>query len=159
MISNNGEQISNEIDQYAVELKRKLEGMVAGFAGDVAYQAAISTPKATSEYVATHQSLYEARFNEHSIPKEPGFHAGSWQYGENGLSVKLQSEINTTPEVEYQAQQQAKARYNLGDTFVIGSESPNMPYLNQRDGIEDAVTDSAARAAYSSNLAMHFKRG
>lgn len=159
MVSNNGEEIAKQLDQYAVELKRKLENMVAGFAGDVAYRAAISTPKATDDYVATHQGLYQARFNTHEIPKEPGFHKGSWQYGENGLSVKLQPKINTESEVEYQARQQAQTRYNLGDTFVIGSESPNMPYLNQRDGIEDAVTDSAARAAYASNLVMHFRRG
>ena len=159
LITNNAAEIGKEIDDYTVTLKRKLESMVAGFAGDVAFQAAVATPRATDEYVASHQTLYEQRFAAHGIPKSPGFHQGSWQFGSNGLQIKLQPEINTVSEVEYQAQQNAKATYNLGDTFVIGSESPNMPYLNQRDGIEEAVTDGAARAAYASNLAMHFNRG
>jgi hypothetical protein len=133
--------------------------MVAGFAGDVAFQAAMNTPRATDEYVASHQSLYERRFSKHEIPEKPGFHQGSWQFGSNGLQIKLEPEINLVAEVEYQARQKAEATYNLGDTFVIGSESPNMDYLNQRDNIDEKTTDAAARAAYASNLVMHFNRG
>ena len=159
MISNNGDEIAKQIDDYAITLKRKLESMVAGFVGDVAFQAAVNTPRATDEYVASHQSLYEARFARHKIPNAPGFHQGSWQFGSNGLQIQMKPEINSVSEVEYQAQQEAKATYNLGDTFVIGSESPNMDYLNQRDNIDEATTDAAARAAYASNLVMHFNRG
>ncbi|MGL5077416.1 MAG: hypothetical protein ACRDBG_16535 [Waterburya sp.] len=159
MIENNAEEVAKSIEAFEIQLKSKLEKMVAGFAGDVAYQASIATPRATEEYVATHQELYEARFREHGIPAEAGFHQGSWQYGERGLTLKLEPEINSTSEVEFQARTKAEVSYNLGDTFYIGSESPNMDYLNKRDGIEEKVTDAAARAAYASNLQLHFNRG
>lgn len=157
--TNNADTVAKSLETYLAETKRKLESMVAGFAGDVAYQAAISTPRATDEYVATHESLYQVRLNKHGIPKQPGFHQGSWQFSNHGLTVRLEPEINTVSEVEYRARTKAQAQYRLGDSFVIGTESPNMLYLNRRDGIQEAVIDSSARAAYMSNLQSHFNRG
>lgn len=154
MVSNNADQIVKELEQYSVQLTRKLEQMVAGFAGDVVLSAALATPRATEEYVQSHQSLYERRKALHGIEIEPGFHQGSWQYSEN--IVKIDPDINSPAQAEYLAREKASTNYKLGDSFVIGSESPNMEYLNQRDNIAGAVTENSMLAAYSSNLQQHF---
>lgn len=157
MLKNNADQIAKELEAYSAQLVRKLEHMVAGFAGDVALQAAINTPKATEAYVQSHQTLYEQRLRQFGIEVAPGFHQGSWQYSEGELT--FDPTIRSTAMVENQVEGEALANYKLGDKFYIGSNSPNMPYLEQRDNISGKVTEAGALAAYASNLKLHFDRG
>jgi hypothetical protein len=157
VITNNADTIAKELDSYSAQLTKKLEMMVAGFASDVALKAAQSTSVATDDYIQKNQSLYKNRKTVHGIEIAPGFHAGSWQYAEGTLVFN--SNINSQSAVQTQVEGEALANYRLGNTFYIGSLAPNIDYLEDRDNISANVTDAAARAAYASNLKMHFDRG
>lgn len=157
MITNNADVIAKELENYSIQLTKKLEMMVAGFASEVALKAAQNTSVATEEYIQKNQNLYKNRRATLGIDIAPGFHAGSWQYSESALVFN--SNINSQSAVQTQVEGEALANYRLGNTFYIGSLAPNIKYLEDRDNISANVTDVAARAAYASNLKMHFDRG
>lgn len=157
MITNNGDDVAKSLQNYTEVLEKKLQHMIAGFAGDVAVQAALSTPVASDQYVQSHQVLYKQRLDAFGIPMSAGFHQGSWQYAEGELV--LDPAIKSVDMVQNQTEGEALASYKLGDTFYIGSIAPNIAYLANRDGIQGKVTEAGVLAAYASDIKLHFDRG
>lgn len=157
MITNNGNEVASSLQKYKENLEKKLQHMIAGFAGDVATQAAINTPIASEQYVQNHKTLYAQRQAAFGIPMSRGFHQGSWQYSEGELV--LDPAIKSVSMVQNQVEGEAIANYKIGDTFYIGSIAPNIAYLNERDGIRAKVTEAGVLAAYASDIRLHFDRG
>ena len=157
MLVNNADQVAKDLEQYTVELRQKLIGMIAGFAGDVALQAALSTPRASEEYVESHRTLYAQRKLTYGIDESPGYHQGSWKFSDGNFVPS--SEINSPAEVEYAARTEAEVAYQVGEDFYIAAvDTPNMPYLANRDDIAGKVTEAGVLASYASNLKLHFDR-
>ena len=157
MVTNNGDDVARSLQDYTEILGKKLQHMIAGFAGDVAVQAAVNTPMASDQYVQSHKTLYEKRLAAFGIPISAGFHRGSWQYAEGELT--LDPTIKSVDMVQNQTEGEVLVNYKLGDTFYIGSIAPNIAYLASRDDIQGKVTEAGVLAAYASDIKLHFDRG
>lgn len=154
MITSNATEVSKSIEKYAEQLGKKLELMVAGFAGEIAMQASLRTPIASELTIERALGIYKERQTQLGIPIAPGFHAGSWKYVE-GQPVFDGPAINNTQAVENIVQGEAAAKYKLGDTFSIAAVGPNFKYIQANNDIDNATTN-AVQTAFSSNIKNHF---
>lgn len=156
MITSNAGQIAKELQQYADEVERKLKAMVAGFAGDMVESASTKTKVIDASVLATDkwQGIYNKRREKYRIPVEPGYHAGAWKYVDGQLTF-TDPNIRTTSEAQADAVSDAKAQYNLGQTFAIGLIGPAAAYA----GPDLSAVEPMILTAYSSNIKRYFDQG
>lgn len=116
-ITSNASELHKQLLEIQAKVKRKLEGMVRGFAYSIAMEAINKTPLGDSEQYARY---YKARTE---WPQVEGLARGNWQYSESGPVFRLiagQDSGNAAlDQVEVAAMQ-----YKLGDSFSIGNATP-----------------------------------
>jgi hypothetical protein len=156
MITNNADVIAKELQQYSDEVERKLKAMVAGFAGEVALAASDNTAMASEALVNRWYGIYQARSDSLGIDIAPGFHKGAWQYVEG--QIVFDPTIKQRSRVENEVQGEARAMYELGDTFSIAAIGPNYEYLEARDSIGERTT-KAVTSAFGANVKQYYDRG
>ena len=129
-VTANTEAVAVSLRKAQELVQRRLKYMVREFAAEVANKASENTPVVSPENIAPGgkmRSLYEQRLDDYGIPIEQGFHAGSWQYTEG--SLVFNPSVFSQEEVQGMAQQDVKANYKLGDTFMIGAIGPAIQKL------------------------------
>lgn len=158
MITSNSAEVQKDLLKYVDQLGKKLEAMVAGFAGEVALKASLATAVADPLTIDRAMGIYRERRDELGIAIEPGYHAGSWRYvdGQAVYDVVDDPQIRSRDFVQNAAQSEAQAQYTLGETFSIAAVGPNMGYLQKRDDINGATT-VAAYAAFQVNAKNYFE--
>lgn len=156
MITNNADVVAKELQQYSEDVERKLKAMVAGFAAEIALKASDNTAVASEALLNRWYGIYQSRSDELGIDIAPGFHSGAWQYVEG--QIVFDPTIKSKSRVENEVQGEARAMYELGDTFSIGAIGPNFAYLEQRDSIGDK-TEQAVVSAFGANVKRYFDQG
>jgi hypothetical protein len=146
-------ECSKSLQEYRIEVERKLKAMVSGFAREIAETASSKTTIGDETKL---YDLYAARELARGIDAKAGFHKGAWVYTEGGLTFdpKIYSTGMMANEVEYQAQ----ANYKIGDSFSIGAEGTAYEMLQERDDIE-GETLSAIQTAHKADLKRFYDEG
>lgn len=154
MITSNADQIAKELQQYADSIERKLKAMVAGFAGEIAIAASSQTKVVDPTLIeGALNSLYSKRKIDHKIEMQPGYHAGAWRYVEGELA--LDPTIYTNNQVQQNVTSDAKANYNLGDSFKVELKGPGVHVA----GPTGAEVEPLITAAYKANIKRYFDQG
>lgn len=124
--ASNLDEITKQLEEYSLDVQKRLKNMVAGFAREVALTAGRNTPVGDLESMMTENSRYRNyyldRYDDYGIPVEPGYHSGAWQYSEGTLDFK--PVIFTASEMANDVFNEAEASYQLGDSFAIGAIGP-----------------------------------
>jgi hypothetical protein len=153
------------IDKVKLELTRRLEAMVKGFASEVAQAASESTPTGDDESIAInskYRSLYQIRADKYFIEARAGFHAGAWT-ASLGNNFTLDTSINEPNQVKGNALNWIDS-YKIGQQVYIGAVGPAYEFLedggskNAPDGIK-APTLKAVQVVYSTRLTDYFNQG
>lgn len=154
MITTNADQIAKELQQYANSIERKLKAMVAGFAGEIAIAASSQTKVVDPTLIeGALNALYSKRKIDHKIDMEPGYHAGAWRYAEGELT--LDPMIYTSSQAKSNVTADAKANYNLGDSFKVELKGPGAHVA----GPTGAEVEPLITAAYKANIKRYFDQG
>lgn len=154
MITTNADQIAKELQQYADSIERKLKAMVAGFAGEIAIAASSQTKVVDPTLIeGALNALYSRRERELNIDMEPGYHAGAWRYAEGELT--LDPIIYTSSQVKTNVTSDAKANYNIGDSFRVELKGPGAKHA----GPSGAEVEPLITAAYKANIKRYFDQG
>lgn len=154
MITTNADQIAKELQQYADSIERKLKAMVAGFAGEIAIAASSQTKVVDPTLIeGALNALYSKRKIDHKIDMEPGYHAGAWRYAEGELT--LDPIIYTNSQVKTNVTSDAKANYNIGDSFRVELKGPGAKHA----GPSGAEVEPLITAAYKANIKRYFDQG
>jgi hypothetical protein len=160
MIQSNIQEVQKELQDYKLVFEQKLKAMVVGLAGDIALEASKATPVATPETIERVERLYMAREKRWNIEIAPGFHAGAWKYVEGTLTID--PKIYTEEQVDADARKEARAQYQIGDTFAIGAIGPGFADLEGGSSphAENGIlkpTKATIVAAFGSNLKRYFE--
>lgn len=118
-------ELSQGLEKYITEMKRKLEAAVAGFAYEASFILVSNTPVGDDLLIAVnanYRSYYQDRMNNYGLPMKAGFHKGAWEYTET--SSTFTTSINPYQGVPSDVQSSASASYNLGDKFYIAATGP-----------------------------------
>ena len=154
MITTNADQITKELQQYADQVERKLKAMVAGFAGEIAIAASSQTKVVDPTLIeGALNAMYSKRKIDHKIDMEPGYHAGAWRYAEGELT--LDPVIYTSGQVKSNVTADAKANYNIGDSFKVELKGPGANHA----GPTGAEVEPLITAAYKANIKRYFDQG
>ena len=155
MITSNADEIAKELQKYAEVVERKLKALVAGFAGDIAQDAAMKTGIIDKDVLETEkwQGIYRDREATHGIEIRPGYHTGAWQYAEGELS--FDPEIREDYQRRFAVDREARSQYKLGDTFLIGLIGPAATHA----GPVLSTVEPLIVAAYGSNIKRYFDEG
>lgn len=125
MIKIETEELSNGLEKYIAEMKRKLEAAVAGFAYEASFILVSNTPIGDDLLIATNASYrnyYQDRMNNYGLPMQAGFHKGAWEYTES--SPSFTTSINPYQGVPNGVYSSAGSSYSLGDKFYIAAKGP-----------------------------------
>ena len=155
--------IAKQLEEFSLEVERRLKFMVEQFAVDIITAATENTPLGDSEKFA---GFYAARLTNNSgLPDEEGVARGAWVVGLNGqLSFVPISGQNTGAEAIAEAQMDIQG-YVLGQDFVIGNSAPYIGdlennYSGQTNGqgiMQPALTQ--IQAAIESDLKRYYDAG
>jgi hypothetical protein len=124
-VSLDTKELETSLDKYIVELKRKLEAMVAGFAYEVTLILSSNTPVGDDfaiQNVIPYRRFYEMRNAATGLPLEAGYHAGAWEYTES--SPTFLTQIVDRQVSANDAYSTASYSYNIGDKFYIAAKGP-----------------------------------
>jgi len=160
MLTCNIEEVQESLVKFRNELSDKLEGMVAGFASELARSVSEGTPTGNAGDLAEglasgvgsagrYAQYYKSRENELGIETAIGFHAGAWVYSEDG-KYPFDSNIYTEEQVESNVLSDARSKYKLGETFYIAATGPA---FNIQIHMEDI------QVAYSADFKRLFDKG
>ena len=153
MISANADECLKSLQEYKLEVERKLKHMVAGFAREIAETASNETAIGDANKFF---GLYQARQKATGIDAHAGFHKGAWVYSEGTLTFN--PTIFPVGDMVNKAEYNAQAQYKIGDTFSVGAVGPAYEFLERRDGIlEDAMT--LIKSAHKADLQRHYEEG
>ena len=160
MLTCNVEEVQESIAKARTEIERKLQYMIAGFAGDLARGISEGTPTGNAGDLAeglasgvgsagSYASYYKSRKKRLGIETEVGFHAGSWVYSEDG-KYPFDPNIYTEEQVAADVRKDAESKYKVGDTFYIAGTGPA---FDVRIRIEDI------QVVYSTDFKRLFDKG
>lgn len=163
MITANADECLKSLQEYKLEVERKLKYMVAGFAQDVARAASDATRKGHVSEGGNTQK-YLSYYKTRSLPPPvgagiapiEGFHKGAWTYTEGTLTFN--PVIFDVATMLGQVDHLATVNYKIGDSFTIGAKGPAYEMLQNLDDIT-GVADNAIKVAYKSNLKQYFDEG
>lgn len=166
MIEVDIKELENQLNQYKLEVERKLKYMVAGFAKELTDLASSNTPVGDAEALAnrySYRKYYEERQDSFGIEMDIGFHAGAWVYSQDGTPV-FDNTIYPEENTSTKAFQQAKDIYKLGQSFYIAATGPGYYDLERSSSPKApmgiiAPTMQAVQGMYSIELAEYYKRG
>lgn len=122
-VSLDTKELEVSLDKYIVELKRKLEAMVAGFAYEVTVILSNNTPVGDDfaiQNVRPYRRFYEIRNAHTGLPLEAGYHAGAWEYTESNPTFL--SQVTPKDVAANDAYSTASYSYKLGDKFYIAAK-------------------------------------
>lgn len=153
MIQADTTELEKSLQEYKLEVERKLKHMVAGFAAEIAVSASNETRKGDANRF---YGLYKLREEKTGIAAVAGFHKGAWTYTEGGLTFNdVIYDVGTMADMtEYKAQ----VNYKIGDRFTIGAFGPAYKMLQTRDDILGEA-DSTIRRTYQINLKRLYDEG
>ena len=169
MIKADTSKLEKQLQDYKLEVERKLKYMVAGFASEIAQAASANTPVGDAEALASrpsYRSFYEQRQKNYGIDVDIGFHAGAWKFSPDGR-LAFDPNIYAEEQVVSDVFADAKASYTLGSTFYIAAKGPpngsfgmleNGYSPKAPDGIMQPTINSIA-ATYAVDLQQYYKRG
>jgi hypothetical protein len=153
------------IDKVKLELTRRLEAMVKGFASEVAQAASESTPTGDDASIRFNQNYagyYKARFDKYGIEQKAGFHSGAWVISMSGVFADNRT-IYSEDAVKARALSSVDS-YKIGQQVYIGAIGPAYEFLEDGgsekapDGIK-APTLRAVQVVYSTRLTDYFNQG
>lgn len=154
----NSNELLKQLRDLKVEIERKMVGMVSGFAYNVALSAVDNTPFGEE---GRYDRLYELRRERYGIEATPGFHMGAWRYSESG-SLAFDTNIYSPEQATYEAMQDTKANYKVGNTFYIGAIGPAYKFLENGsspkapEGIMKPAVDQLM-SIYASDLQQYYR--
>lgn len=154
MIQADTTELEKSLQEYKLEVERKLKHMVAGFAREVAETASSKTRLGDANKFF---SLYQARAaGPLGIEAKAGFHKGAWVYSEGELA--FDNNIYSTGVMANEVEFQARASYQVGDSFTIGAVGPAFEMLQSKDDIEGEAV-ALVMQAHKTDLPRLFKEG
>lgn len=131
-VSVNSDALAKQLQEIKLDTTRRMKNMVAGFAYNVAESAVDNTPLGEE---GRYDDLYLAREKQLGIEATPGFHMGAWRYDKDG-SLTFDTNIYAPEEAMSRALQDARANYNIGETFYIGAIGPAYYDLNNGSSVK-----------------------
>lgn len=161
----NADQIAKQLEEYSLEVERRLKSMVEKFATDIVAKAANNTPLGDAENFIL---WYQSRQKETGLLPEEGIAQGAWV-------VALDGQLYFTPSYGQDSDKSAVADanmdmqgYRLGDSFKIGNAAPyigeleglnGQPYSAQApNGIMQPTLDQI-KAAHEADLKRYYDAG
>lgn len=133
MLSLDTSATSNDLQKYLIDVKRRLENMVTGFAYELTLRLVEATPIGDANIVgANPDDLQGGELNYYSLyanraevypnfaPMQVGYHKSSWMYNETGAFQMLPGDVDNGSEERVLSA--AQSNYKLGDTFYIGAK-------------------------------------
>lgn len=156
-ITSNTDALLKSLEDAKKTITRKLEGMVAHFAVDMATVASDATPVGDEMSMQRPQdggnrkyrAYYEQRQRDSGLPIEPGYHAGAWEFG----IPSFKPIINDTQGMLDDIFNEAESMYRLGDPVVIGASGPGYDMLYPRI---EAMNIGTLVQAYTANFQKYY---
>jgi len=164
--ASNTDVLSKQLEEYSLDVQRRLKNMVAGFAREVSLAASNDTPVGSNDMFIEHSryhNYYLDRKNKHGIPIEPGFHSGAWQYTETGnptFTPVIFSKENAADDNF----NEAESSYKLGDDFYIAATGPGYSALENGSSLQapsgiTAPTLAAIESAHQADFKKYYDAG
>lgn len=159
-VSVNTSDLLKQLRDIKTEVERKMKNMVTGFAYNVVLSASDNTPLGEE---GRYDNLYDLRAKNFGIEATPGFHMGAWRYSESG-NLAFDTNIYSPEEATSRVMQDAKANYNVGDTFYVGAIGP--AYQDLENGSSGKAPNGIMKPAldqlmsiYQADLQAFYRRG
>ena len=163
MISADISAVIKELMDYKLEVQRRLENVVAGFAYEFVLTLGANTPVG-SEWALhnnhKYKEFYEYRQRTYGIPAEVGYHHGQWKVSASPM-IQGTTDINSPDNAASSAKTLMQQSYALGSTFYIGHNTPGMEFLdggNSRkapQGITD-ISLTQVMSAYQIDVVKYY---
>lgn len=159
----NADEVAKEIQDYKLEVERKLRGMVSMFAYAATRAIQEKTPigdQASIEAGAfavngpqkAYYDLYVDRDNKYNIggggdSPEVGFHRGALGYSESG-NFQFEPVVVEEYTAAENLQMTVDNQYKIGDKFFIGAEGPGYDALEKGGSTQapDGIRNPAMQA-------------
>ena len=164
--ASNIDEVAKQLEEYSLDVQRRLKNMVAGFAREVSLAASNNTPVGSNDMFIEHSryhNYYLDRKNKYGIPIEPGFHSGAWQYTETDTPT-FTPVIFSKENAADDNFNEAESSYKLGDDFYIAATGPGYYALENGSSLQapsgiTAPTLAAIESAHQADFRKYYDAG
>jgi hypothetical protein len=150
MISADISAVIKELMDYKLEVQRRLENVVAGFAYEFILTLGNNTPVGDEHSIMfnhSYRAYYKIRQETYGIPMEAGYHSSQWKISTSG-HIQGDTQITSPSEAANFAHNEMQQMYTLGSTFYIGHNTPGMEFL------DDGYSRKAPRGITNNSLSQ-----
>lgn len=171
------DKAAKELQEYKLELERRLTNMVAGFAYEVTVAASGNTPVGNAEDLAigldniqrsvkspetNYALMYLSRFKRFGIQPDVEFHKGAWYYSSSGSPVADRNHQDHN-DAAIGVNERVLDEYKVGEKFYIVGKGPAFTHFEAGgnpqapDGILGPTIENI-RVAYAADLYKYFNQ-
>lgn len=162
MVTVDAKDLIKDLQQFYLDVVRRMESMVSGFAYEISLTAIGNTPLGDAE---TYIKLYQRRERTYGLQPVEGLARGGWQVSLDG-SLDFQELYGAgSGNTAASAVKIGMMNYKLGDTVIVGNKGPYIRLLEDdyslqtnNAGIMQPTLDSIM-AVHRTDLLRYYKQG